>query len=1131
MLDTDAIRPFLHIVADEEQGRGNRIAAMRTLVGLPLSEDAWRSVASASAGLLGDLARAAMDVDVIDLFSRIPVRSIRETLRRVALDADHPSGIRCATVLADRGDPAATDRLATIATEPDHPSSLDCAIFLARRGDTRGANRLLTELDSTRAEEAAERLAGLPIERITDLSRTPLLRAAASDSPMVRFWSRLALARLGDLEALDRIWESLRSAESHQTPPLFWGDPWRPYNALAAARPLPAELRDILVARYQRELDELQAREGPNATLDRDLALFVGGLTGIVDVYGERREEPTRESEAELTPTAAARTTESGDLNDIVQRLLARPFAEDESPYAPRRPALNASPEEAAALRSLPPERAGQLMMAALNAALAATRIRRPSPPPPLLTNEEVWGNALLDFARALPSRIELPVGALIERLSRARTQLPVAALAWVLSRVGPEALVAELGTRIHRAPEAGWKSPVDGYPFPYEEFPPGVEIENDLLSWTAAIVARLGEVPPFKSEGGAGPSDVQGREGAASAELIDDSARAKAALSAESVPPAPTREIRAPVKKRHAVKKGPIPQPDPRYIQPKVSRLDPAGVVEDPPVWVEKVEHVVLIRIGPPEAGWKTPENLVSFPYEELPPGEEHTLRVVLSEPSHLSHPLLKEVRIRSSGPSTEAEFRITPRSGEPRFRARIAVAHRNRILQTAMLTGRVVARASHAEPGDKISHEIEAVVRPTLHGLEGRTAFNVALAVNHTPQGEPGLLAVADEHATVRSFSEVKDKIAEIGNILSRVASDAATYANGLREKEGVAVLRELASHGRRLYDFLIADQGVCEKLKDDTSRLQVINLTPNAYFPAEFMYDFARPVRGADLCNKAREAFDTLDFSQPCKREDHETGNEVCPFGFWGLRRVFERHACVPKNHEGITGDFVLQAEPTATRDVVSLAGNCIVGLSQQVELEQGGATQDLLANLKASIPLAVEWVSNWDGWPNHVEQLTPSLIVTLPHAQKWEGEYSLEIGGEFRDGGEIGTKGRHYVLASETAPSPMVLLLGCNTTLPDRPIDSYVGDFRHAGAAIVVSTVGSVLGSHARKAAEELVAALFKEAAAEPRPLGVLLRDVRRRCLGKNLLMALCLAAFGDADWHVHAPKPGGSHVPH
>jgi hypothetical protein len=109
--------------------------------------------------------------------------------------------------------------------------------------------------------------------------------------------------------------------------------------------------------------------------------------------------------------------------------------------------------------------------------------------------------------------------------------------------------------------------------------------------------------------------------------------------------------------------------------------------------------------------------------------------------------------------------------------------------------------------------------------------------------------------------------------------------------------------------------------------------------------------------------------------------------------------------------------------------------------------------------------------------------------------------------------------------------MVLLLGCNTTLPDRPIDSYVGDFRHAGAAIVVSTVGSVLGSHARKAAEELVAALFKEAAAEPRPLGVLLRDVRRCCLGKNLLMALCLAAFGDADWHVHAPKPGGSHVPH
>jgi hypothetical protein len=569
-----------------------------------------------------------------------------------------------------------------------------------------------------------------------------------------------------------------------------------------------------------------------------------------------------------------------------------------------------------------------------------------------------------------------------------------------------------------------------------------------------------------------------------------------------------------------------------PRYILVRLKRFQRGQSTEDPPCLVAGACHLLRICVGPPEERWICPKNLQPFPYDLLPAADHHILRVVVSEPDHLDSPLVQSIAIRSSGRSDVAEFRIMPRSGHDEFRCRITVAHRNRIMQTALLTARVVGQPDEERPDDRIQLEIESVVRP-MQNLAQHTGFDMALAVHQTAQGTPQMLALAEDHAVVRGLKEIEKKVGAIATRMSRVAQDSERYTEGLLGEGGVDLLQFLADKGRAIYDFLIEDQVIGDRFKD-SPYLQIVNLTADAYFPAEFVYDFGLPAEGSRLCEAAMEAFKNLDFSHVCDRRDHAEAPSpvVCPFGFWGLRRIIERHACLPQWREQIVGDFVLQAEPAESRKVVQLAGSAIFAASAHVDEEHSGTTEALHARLLALSPLKIARVRKWSEWKSEIENHGPSLIIALPHAdveseegEEEDTEYFLEIGGERQKARIIGQAAAHYVLARDDAPAPVVLLLGCNTSTPKSPIDSIVGQFRRGGAAVVVGTVGSVLGSHAARVAAETAQALFEETADLPVPLGGLLRSVRRRCIARGVLMALCIAAFGDADWQVHCVAKG------
>jgi hypothetical protein len=123
--------------------------------------------------------------------------------------------------------------------------------------------------------------------------------------------------------------------------------------------------------------------------------------------------------------------------------------------------------------------------------------------------------------------------------------------------------------------------------------------------------------------------------------------------------------------------------------------------------------------------------------------------------------------------------------------------------------------------------------------------------------------------------------------------------------------------------------------------------------------------------------------------------------------------------------------------------------------------------------------------------------------------------LEIGGDFLPTLRLP---RDYV-RPEGAPPPLVFLLGCDVASTAEPFSNHIRYFRQAGAAVVISTTATVFGEHAVAVGSKILARLLRAGGAEADQLGELVLDARREALLDSLPMALCIVAFGDADWRL------------
>jgi hypothetical protein len=551
------------------------------------------------------------------------------------------------------------------------------------------------------------------------------------------------------------------------------------------------------------------------------------------------------------------------------------------------------------------------------------------------------------------------------------------------------------------------------------------------------------------------------------------------------------------------------------RFLQQKSFVRADKELIEAKDGFLAGVPAIVRVRIGEPELGWDIAATEV--PIEKLPKDlERWNLTVWLSEPDHLPQPLKRQISLPRDGNSTEAEFYFKPRE-LPRFEGRLTVLHRGRVIQTMMLRAGVVSTRYPAVKDGTPRLAEEVAVRHRIGELDARREFDLALVANHDSKGRPLLAAVSSNAAWVKDLSQLTKIAKEISASFAPVAQSVSDYADGVDGENGRVLLVKLAQHGNWLKTYLsqTLDDPENNPASANVEYIQIVSTRPDAVVPLEFVYDYAVPEDDAKVCKNWRKAVQAGKCPGTC---DHDSPKSVCPLGFWGLSKVIERHAVRP----GLAKDgnlLYLQSEPTRTSDKLHLGGTSVLGSSKRVPAADIAALEKTLAKHCGTKP---KLAKDWDDWEELVKKLHPPLLIALPHTDGRATDVTVEIGGETIK--TITLRQTHvFPPPIDQYQAPLVALIGCDVAGTADEYGNHVVVFRDRGAGIVIGTIATVFGKHAAQVAAKLVEGVLPAGEAKPVRLGELIRKVRRDALLANLLMPLCLVAYGDADW-ILARKP-------
>ena len=553
-----------------------------------------------------------------------------------------------------------------------------------------------------------------------------------------------------------------------------------------------------------------------------------------------------------------------------------------------------------------------------------------------------------------------------------------------------------------------------------------------------------------------------------------------------------------------------------PRYLQGDVYRFAESETVKETRGLVLHARHALDVFIDAAAAGTLVAD--VPVPDRDIDWGaqESVSLQVMLAEPNQWDEPLRGTIELPRHGRSSTHRFVFTPNKAGP-FHGRVTLYYRGRILQTALLETSVLASPADLPsttgkaPG--IVLRVEAALRRSFATLAERRRFDACIACNHTVTRQAALTAAGKDGAYIASTGDLKNALANISGLLTQVAQDADRYRKGLKSKANAELLGSLAVEGNALYRKIVLDyidRSTAAKAIRDSDYLQIVTMEPDAIVPLEFIYDYALPKENAKVCPHAVEALRNGACPTTC-RPMQSPAEHVCPLGFWGLRKVIERHIHVPELNKAAK---VVVSEPIAGRDALSLKGRTLVGMSEQVESPSDRA---LVEGLKKICKTGVTTARNWTEWTAAISKDNPVMLVALPHTGGTAAGITLEIGGDTKRSNYIdGT----YVHVGST-PAPLTVLLGCDTanTADTSAYLHHVEVFRQADAALVVGTVATVLGKHAADMAERLIEGLAGAIRSRPGRFGEVLLRAKRTAVADSLMIGLCLVAFGDADWKI------------
>jgi hypothetical protein len=519
-------------------------------------------------------------------------------------------------------------------------------------------------------------------------------------------------------------------------------------------------------------------------------------------------------------------------------------------------------------------------------------------------------------------------------------------------------------------------------------------------------------------------------------------------------------------------------------------------------------VDYMVWVHIGEKvlAGALTTGQPLDESPLPRAPGGDELTIVYCPLSPARsddgarrIPAPVQSTLLLRRSGDSAPVTF--VARCGEDpaRFRARLIVAYRNRILQTLLLT---------ADDAGVPAMNDENFYVDVLAPAAGSEAAQITFVVNDAPDGTPGLATLTPDSL---SFTTPKglDVNEVIGLVLSIANVDAIRKGSpGFADVKTLDKLRALAVHGSALSQELQMRHRMVPFAGLRT--VQTVEAVEDAtHFPVELLYAGEPPSEQSVLCPNATAALlGDAGVHAGCPHAHDE--NYLCPAMFWGFHKCIERLPARPPGAE------TPASVPTAATDRLGPFKRALLAASDNAE-EQMKPPDGLPERVGRHVA-AVETAASWADWKTKVSGASPDLMVMLPHSLPSKaagGMAALEVSG----GNLLWTSvAAAHVLGPASTVGPLVLLLGCSTALTEVPFLNFVRKFHFAGAAIVVGTLATIHASQSARIASEVLEELADDRRAPLRFDEVLLA-VKRRLLADGHVEALSLMSYGHSSWRI------------
>jgi hypothetical protein len=1123
----EAVLPLLEFAAAAEDP-ALRVAALAAAARLPLDETCWFEHSRVTGRVLGDLPPGSAERRaVLRVAADIPLLSVRRHLRTLAEDPADPDAAAAAAALGAVGDP------------------------------TRA--RALAQRIAAGEFELLEVLAAMPLEE-SDLSPAELPPVPTDADPSLALWRALCLARLEDCDALDAYLTGRA-----ELPPMFWGDPSVPAAAMAAVRPLPEDLHRHLLEALP---DTASIPDPELAAMARQIILACTGQGGgpesspVGEVTGHGGFGPvggmapdgaedfgggpiggmppaeTTEFEAEpmggIMPDETTATGPAEAAGDAPATSAADDAELTPDAAAARtleivsEPALaGAVPTETLAqLSGLEPAAGRRLIVdllegaaTCLHTAPSADDLRVP------------LGNTVIGAAERMPPGMDWPTRSLVELFLRQGPEpLDLAQFAWLLARDRETALAEAL-----RPLGTGIAAPED---------------PQRLL----ALIGELGDVlsdragSPWRGAGGGATTPGPRRR------LIDDEPEMAMRGEVEAAPP-----------DRVGARSGPpMAELEEAAPSPAASPAEPGEAADqrrvNAQIWqgttqrttfLAGAEHIIRCWIGLPDeeraAVADAPIRHMDIPDEGLP------LTVQLEWNGQT-----QEVRTRlpasRTGRTGDCDLKIVVPEDERFVRANVAFLYGNRVFEFVRIEAAVLLPDEEPRARDELQVQVQVQERELIE-LEDRTDCDATLICETDPDtrdedGRPvtKVLEFGAQGAarlslgkTGRAVAWLNKELFIANKNLVRAQQRAGTIGGepllDAEDETVLTMLRKLAEHGATFYNELTGQR----RFADPGRRIRLMNLTPDEYTPLEFVYDRGYPASDARLCDGWREALAGDADECPCcgpAGDAAESGDRVpiiCPLGFWSLRKIIERLDPYDVRPGDVEHGDAARSVPRNDRRVLPPIDHALFGASHRVEATDRAET---IAALRDALPL-VDVADGWSAWRDAIRPAPIPLLVALPHHGIRDAQDYLEIGGDQTpDDDRFLERGRlvhSFVNPQKTEPGPIVLLIGCETGAESATgYPTLARRFQQLHTSIVVGTLAKILGRHAAPVARELVhqLATVDDPAAD---FGTIMRRVRRRMLLKGYLMAMCLVALGDGDWHLgmrgdHAPATPDSNEP-